>query len=91
MSNGARRFRRAGARRVLWVGDSPGGNYTQKVLELASNARPGTVTFTHIMHDDDCPALRRPPGICNCNPDVERITREEWIELELAKLKRRAS
>lgn len=53
---------------VGWFGDSPGGNYTAKVMELAKQAGVG-VQDVDIKHDDWC-ALLSSGKPCNCDPEV---------------------
>jgi hypothetical protein len=95
MSNGARRVRRGNAPRrpILWYGDSPGGNYMEKIFSALRRGEiplaAGTVAHLHIQHDDDCPILRPRPGICRCNADVSTITEEEAIELDVREAQRR--
>jgi hypothetical protein len=56
--------------RALVVGDAPGGNYMDRLLELVGKMGPGT-KVPHIRHDDWCGMLKRRPRPCNCNPDIE--------------------
>ncbi len=87
MSGADRRAQRSAARRILWCGDAPGGNYTTKALELARRLTSGPPGVHHvgIFHDEDCPALRPTPGICRCDADVEEISQEQAIETETTK------
>ncbi len=79
MSNATRRARRA-ARRILWCGDGPGGNYAQRVIEIGLGREPG-LYHVGVCHDDTCPALRSTPGICRCDADVAILTEEQAIEI----------
>ena len=53
--------------RALWLGDAPGGNYTEQAQRLVANAGPG-VAHVDIAHDEWCAIWRRLP--CNCEPIV---------------------
>jgi hypothetical protein len=58
-------------RKVVWAGDAPGGNYTEKVLTHAPEAvASGGVTQIDVAHDDWCAIFRGNP--CNCSPTVKR-------------------
>ena len=54
------------------MGDAPGGNYTEKVLQAAPTQGAARV---NIYHDDNCAIFRGNP--CNCEPVVERVPIED--------------
>jgi hypothetical protein len=53
--------------RAIWLGDAPGGNYTEQINDLARRA--GSLLSVEVAHDDWC-ALLREVGPCNCNPEI---------------------
>jgi hypothetical protein len=58
-------------RKILRVGDAPGGNYIRKVAALVE-AYPeleGSYSEVDVRHDGWCRIYRGAP--CNCDPDVE--------------------
>lgn len=56
---------------AIWLGDAPGGNYTEKVLKLHAehDLKPG-LYHVLIVHADECGALKDPPTFCSCDPEV---------------------
>lgn len=55
--------------KALILGDSPGGNYLEKVKALAAAQKPGSLFSVTIQHDDWC-ALIVYGKACDCDPDV---------------------
>jgi hypothetical protein len=53
--------------RELWIGDAPGGNYTDRIRSLANGLGVGAHVI-NVLHDDDCAIFRSNP--CNCDPEV---------------------
>jgi len=62
----------------LIISDRPAslGNYVKRMIDAAQEAQPGTVSHTVIKHDDWCLIFSGKP--CNCNPDIEIISDEEY-------------
>lgn len=60
-------------KKILWAGDAPGGNYTDKVAafvaQLQANGNGHLVAHIQVSHDDWCAIFRQNP--CNCDPDIE--------------------
>ncbi|MCA9676556.1 MAG: hypothetical protein H6708_22370 [Kofleriaceae bacterium] len=59
------------AKRVLWAGTAPGGNYGPIISRL--NLPPGARYEVQIEHDSWCEVLKEPAGVCNCDPYVALV------------------
>ena len=51
-------------------------SYAARVIDAAQKAQPGTVSHAVVKHDDWCDIFKGKP--CNCNPDLEIISDEEY-------------
>ena len=62
-------------KRILWMGNSPGGNYTEIVTRL--NLLPGMYDV-NVFHDDNCAILNDEPSPppCNCNAEVTIVRKD---------------
>ena len=73
MSGGERAARRAASRRrrVLWVGDAPGGHYQEALHDwMVAHRLPSSgVIVASVRHDDVC-ALIQHGRPCNCKPEI---------------------
>jgi len=48
-------------------------SYLEKLQALGTTLQPGTVTVVTVMHDDDCPRIATPPGLCTCDADIAPV------------------
>ena len=46
-------------------------NYLRTIVKYSGNIRPGEAYITNVRHDDWCDFWSG--GVCNCNPDIERV------------------
>lgn len=55
--------------KILYVTDSPGGNYVDKLLKEAGKNPKKGVQHVNVYHDDWCDIYKGKP--CNCNPEIK--------------------
>jgi hypothetical protein len=60
-------------KRMLLIGDAPGGNYLEPALEIAGTLGAlrgkGSVSVVNVRHDGWCGIFKGKP--CSCRPDFE--------------------